>query len=146
MKEVESHQKVTAKDTAIIAAMAQSVYFADGAYFHDKAMEWREAYEHICDQEAFDMLQDELEKLFNRTYPVDVIGSGHILGRGYYISIIDNENLPISTKSKIISDGIEYDINGVERMAKLLSNVVPSNLVGLFIRKSITAKKVSIKL
>ena len=64
MKEVEEHQKVTAKDTAIITAMAQSVYFADGAYFHDKAMEWREAYEHICDQEAFDLLQDGLEKLF----------------------------------------------------------------------------------
>lgn len=146
MKEVSAHQKVTAKDTAIITAMAQSVYFADGAYFHDKAMEWREAYEHICDQEAFDLLQDELEKPFNGTYPVDVIGSGHILERGYYISIIDNENLPISTKSKIISDGIEYDINGVEQMAKLLSNVVPSNHVGLFIREPITAKKVSIKL
>lgn len=64
MKEVEAHQKVTAKDTAIITAMAQSVYFADGAYFRDKGMEWREAYEHICDQEAFDLLQDELEKLF----------------------------------------------------------------------------------
>lgn len=64
MKEVQAHQKVTAKDTAIIAAMAQSVYFADGAYFHDKAMEWREAYEHICDKEAFDLLQDELGKLF----------------------------------------------------------------------------------
>lgn len=66
MKEVESHQKVTANDTEIIRAMAQSVYFADGAYFHDKAMEWREAYEHICDQEAFDLLQDELVKLFNQ--------------------------------------------------------------------------------
>ena len=64
MKEVSAHQKVTAKDTAIITAMAQSVYFVDGAYFHDKAMEWREAYEHICNQEAFDLLQDELEKLF----------------------------------------------------------------------------------
>ena len=66
MKEVEAHQKVTAKDTAIIAAMAQSVYFADGAYFHDKAMEWREAYEHICDQEAFDLLQEELDMWFNK--------------------------------------------------------------------------------
>lgn len=66
MKEVSEHQKVTAQDTAIIAAMAQSVYFADGAYFRDKAMEWREAYEHICDQEAFYLLQDELEKLFNQ--------------------------------------------------------------------------------
>lgn len=64
MKEVASHQKVTAKDTAIIMAMAQSVYFADGAYFHAKAMEWREAYEHICDQDAFDLLQDGLEKLY----------------------------------------------------------------------------------
>ena len=64
MKEVKEHQKVTAKDTAIIAAMAQSVYFADGAYFRDKAMEWREAYEHVCDQVAFDLLQNELEKLF----------------------------------------------------------------------------------
>lgn len=146
MKEVSAHQKVTAKDTAIITAMAKSVYFADGAYFHDKAMEWREAYEHICDQEAFDLLQDELEKLFNGTYPVDIISSGHILGRGYYISIIDNENLPISTKSKIISKGKEYDIIGVERMAKLLSNVVPSRHVGLIIREPITAKKVSIKL
>ena len=146
MKEIALHQKVTANDTEIIRAMAQSVYFADGAYFHDKAMEWREAYEHICDQEAFDLLQDELEKLFNGTYPVDVIGSGHILGRGYYISIIDNENLPISTKSKIISKGKEYDIIGVERMAKLLSNVVPSNHVGLFIREPMTAERVSIKL
>ena len=66
MKEVSAHQKVTAKDTAIIAAMAQSVYFADGAYFHDKAMEWREAYEHICDQEAFDLLQEELDMWFNK--------------------------------------------------------------------------------
>ena len=66
MKEVSEHQKVTANDTEIIRAMAQSVYFADGAYFHDKAMEWREAYEHICDQEAFDLLQDELGKLFNQ--------------------------------------------------------------------------------
>lgn len=65
MKEVEAHQKVTVNDTEIIRAMAQSVYFADGAYFHDKAMEWREAYEHICNNEAFDLLQDELEKLFN---------------------------------------------------------------------------------
>ena len=65
MKEVEAHQKVTANDMDIIRAMAQSVYFADGAYFHDKAMEWREAYEHICNNEAFDLLQDELEKLFN---------------------------------------------------------------------------------
>lgn len=64
MKEIEAHQKVTAKDTAIIAAMAHSVYFADGAYFHERAIEWRDAYEHICDQEAFDLLQDELEKLY----------------------------------------------------------------------------------
>lgn len=146
MKEISEHQKVTANDTAIIMAMAQSVYFADGAYFHDRAIEWRNAYEHICDQDAFDLLQDELEKLFNGTYPVDIISSGHILGRGYYISIIDNESLPISTKSKIISAGEEYDIIGVERMAKLLSNVVPSRHVGLIIREPITAKKVSIKL
>lgn len=65
MKEVEAHQKVTANDMDIIRAMAQSVYFADGAYFYDKAMEWREAYEHICNNEAFDLLQDELENLFN---------------------------------------------------------------------------------
>lgn len=64
MKEVSAHQRVTAKDTAIIAAMAESVYFADGAYFHDKAMEWRDSYEHICDQDAFDLLQNELEKLY----------------------------------------------------------------------------------
>ena len=86
------------------------------------------------------------QKVTNGTYHVDIISSGHILGRGYYISIIDNENLPISTRSKIISKGKEYDIIGVERMAKLLSNVVPSRHVGLFIHEPITAKKVSIKL
>jgi hypothetical protein len=86
------------------------------------------------------------QKVTNGTYHVDIISSGHILGRGYYISIIDNENLPISTKSKIISKGKEYDIIGVERIAKLLSNVVPSRHVGLFMREPITAERVSIKL
>lgn len=64
MKEITEHQKVTSKDTEIITAMAHSVYFADGAYFREKADEWREAYEHVCTNEAFDMMQDELEKLF----------------------------------------------------------------------------------
>ena len=65
MQEIELHQKVTAKDTDIIKAMAQSLYWVDGAYFREKMDDWREAFEHICNNEAFDLLQDELEKLFN---------------------------------------------------------------------------------
>lgn len=66
MHEVELHQKVTSKDTEIIKAMAQSLYWVDGAYYREKMDEWREAFEHICDPEAFDLLQEELGKLFNQ--------------------------------------------------------------------------------
>ena len=62
MQEIELHQKVTAKDTEIIKAMAQSLYWVDGAYFREKMDDWREAFEHICNNEAFDLLQNELEK------------------------------------------------------------------------------------
>ena len=65
MTDVPEHQKVNAKDTEIIKAMAQSLYWVDGAYFREKMDDWREAFEHICDNEAFDLLQGELEKLFN---------------------------------------------------------------------------------
>lgn len=67
MQEVELHQKVTAKDTEIIKAMAQSLYWVDGAYYREKMDEWREAFEHICDADAFTILQDELDKWFNKS-------------------------------------------------------------------------------
>ena len=66
MQEIALHQKVTAKDTEIIKAMAQSLYWVDGAYYREKMDEWREAFEHICDQEAFDLLQEELDMWFNK--------------------------------------------------------------------------------
>lgn len=66
MQEIAIHQKVTAKDTEIIKAMVQSLYWVSGAYYREKMDEWRDAYQHICDDEAFDLLQNELDKWFNK--------------------------------------------------------------------------------
>lgn len=73
MREVVLHEKVTAKDTEIIKAMAESVYWVDGAAYPALAEEWRDAYQHICDQGAYDLLQDELEKLFGENYELKTI-------------------------------------------------------------------------
>lgn len=61
-------QKVTAKDKEIIEAMADIVYHIIQQSFFERGMDYREAYEFICDDEAFNMIQDELEQYFNGTH------------------------------------------------------------------------------
>lgn len=65
MKEIQEHQVVHRRNVAVIKGMAAALYWVDGAYFREKMDEWREAFEHICDEGAFEMLQDELGRLFN---------------------------------------------------------------------------------
>lgn len=85
--------------------------------------------------------------LFNRrNVEFEVIRSGFVMGRGNYIVIYDKDILPISKKSIIIVEGIEHEITRVERLAKPLLNVVPSNHVALFTREQIKAKKIKVKI
>lgn len=61
-------KKVTAKDTEIIHAMADAVHWASQHFYHERGMDWRRAYQFICDDEAFWLLEEEIEQYFNGTH------------------------------------------------------------------------------
>lgn len=64
MNSINQHQKVTKENIEIIQAMADSLYWCDGVYCRAVMEDWRDAYEHILDDEAYDVLENKLEEKF----------------------------------------------------------------------------------